>query len=432
MALKLCEKFLETYPSSQRGDAVWYEQLNYLFGLQRYAEFDAGAEVFLLEHPSSKYANRLRRFRVYRFMDELKFDQALVELDKIDDPLMLPEVYERKADVYMEQRDHLKMAESYLLWADLILGKPVPDFSHVSVNGDRVSLQSFRGKVAMLYHWSTGDGLTKGEMEIPILKRLHEIHRENPNFVLITVCTHSTEAELKQFVETHEVPGVHLLLESEAVPHQFGVIPLLNYLPHYVLLDKTGAIRVSDHAYVYADSRIEHWVSALLAEDTTADSERIIPQRQDFLAQYYLVKNQTEDGIAEYKKSLAFTPKNLDIILSMLNLKVFPSADTKLMNRAYNRMIELDKLYRFSPELGPSIDVHALQLARLFRMRGGRDKEKTWTLFQIAVAHDRNAIHIDSVRQNKEFYGELIAVLQDIPEFQKLLTETPQSEIDRD
>ena len=429
MALELCEKFLNVYPNSQQHDTVWYEQLNYLFGLQRNAEFDAGAEAFLSEHPSSKYANRLRRFLVYRFMDEQKFDLALAELDKIDDPAMQHEVYERKADVYMELQDYLKMAESYLLRADLILGKPAPHISHVSMDGGSVSLQSFRGKVVMLYYWSTGDKSTQGE--IPTLKRLYKLHRENPDFVLIPVCTHSTKTELKQFLKTYEMPRIHLLLEPEMVPYQFGVVPLLNYLPHYVLLDKTGMIRVADHAFLRADFKFEHWVIALLAEDTIVDSERIIPQRQQFLAEYYLVKNQTEDSIAEYKKSLAFTPNNLDIMLDILDLRVFPSTDTELMNRAYNRLLELDQLHRLSPELNLSIDFYALWLARLFGKRGGRDKEKTWTLFQIAVAHDRNAMRINSVRQNKEFYRELTAVLQDNPEFQKLLAHTPQNEMGR-
>ena len=427
MALEFCEKFLEAYPNSQRGDAVWYEQLNYLFGLQRNGEFDAGAEAFLLRHPSSKYANRLRRLRVYRFMDDQKFDQALVELDKIDDPVMLPEVYERKADVYMKQQDFLKMAESDLLWADLILGKPAPKFSHVSVNGDQISLQSFRGNVVMLYYWSTGDRFTKSE--IPILKHLNEIHRENPDFVLITVCTHSTEAELKRFIETYEVPGVNLLLEPEAVPYQFGIVPLLNYLPHYVLLDKTGTIRMTGNIYVrWYDLKFKHWITALLAEDTTGDSESIIPQRQQFLAEYYAIKNQTNDSIAEYKKLLAFTPNNLDIMLDMLYLKMFPSTDTELMDRAYNRVLELDQLMQLSPELSLNIEYFALEMAKLFAERGGWDKGKTWTLFQIAVARDRGAMVIDSARRD----SELFAVLQDIPEFQKLLTETPQSGIDRD
>lgn len=100
MALELYKKFLNAYPNSQRYDAVSYDQLNYLFGLQRNVEFDAGADAFLIKHPSSKYVNRLRRLRVYRFMDEHKFDQALAELNKIDVPAMLPEKFERKMDVY--------------------------------------------------------------------------------------------------------------------------------------------------------------------------------------------------------------------------------------------------------------------------------------------------------------------------------------------
>ena len=421
MALELCEKFLNAYPNSQRHDAVWYDQLNYLFGLQRNVEFDAGAEAFLLKHPFSKYANRLRRLRVYRFMDELKFDQALAELDKIDDPAMLPEVFERKRDVYIELGNDLKATEFYLLWANLVLGKPAPEFSHVSVDGDRVSLQSFRGKVVMLYHWSTRDISTV--WEIPTLKRFHKIHRENPDFVLINVCTYGTKAELKQFVEAHAMPGIHLLLEPEAVPYHFGAILLLNYLPHYVILDKTGMIRVTDDALVRGDFNFEHTVTALLAEDTIADSERIIPQLQQAHADYYLVRNQTENSIAEYEKLLAFTPNNLDIMMDIFNLKLFPSADTKLMNRAYYRMLELDLLGRLSPELGLDIGYHILELTELFSERG--DQEKTWTLFQVAVAHDSNAINY--ARRNPINF----ATIKDMPEFQKLLAETPQTEADR-
>ena len=62
---------------------------------------------------------------------------------------------------------------------------------------------------------------TEKEAEISKLKQLHKTHGENPNFVLITVCTQSSEAKLKQFVETHAMPGIHLLLKHEIVPYQF-------------------------------------------------------------------------------------------------------------------------------------------------------------------------------------------------------------------
>ena len=249
------------------------------------------------------------------------------------------------------------------------------------------------------------------------------MHGENPNFVLITVCTRSIKAELKQFVETHAMPGIHLLLEPERVPYQFGVIPLLKYLPGYVLLDKTGIIRVSEHTFSRGDFKFDHLITALLAEDPNADGERIIPQVNQFLANSYLVKNQTEKSIAEYEKMLAFTPNNLDIMMDIFNLKMFPSAETALMNRAYNRMLELNQLDQLSPELDVNIRYHILELVDLFAERG--DREKTWTLFQVAVVHDDSAIN--HARQHKKRF----AVIQDIPEFQKLLAETPQSEAER-
>ena len=95
------------------------------------------------------------------------------------------------------------------------------------MDGVPVSLDALRGKVVVLYHWATRDGRTIRDDgtggEISSLKRLHEMHGENPNFVLITVCTQSSEAKLKEFVKTHEMPGIHLLLEHEEVPYQFGV-----------------------------------------------------------------------------------------------------------------------------------------------------------------------------------------------------------------
>ena len=256
--LERCEEFLNAYPNSEWSDAVRFQKLNYLFGLQRYAEFDASTEAFLSELPTSKYADRLRRFRVYRFMAEGKYDQALTELDKIIDPGMLPEVSQRKADVYEKMDDWKKVHEFNLLWTEQILGKPVPKFSHTSVEGTPVSLQALRGKVVVLYHWSTREEITEGM--IPRLKRLHKIYRDNPDFVLINVCTRSSEVEMTQSIEKHSMPGIHLSLESEAIPPRLGVINLLNYLPSYVILDKMGIIRESTDIYSEGNFNLNTWL----------------------------------------------------------------------------------------------------------------------------------------------------------------------------
>ena len=93
------------------------------------------------------------------------------------------------------------------------------------------------------------------------------------------------------------------------------------------------------------------------------------------------------------------------------------------MNRAYDRMLELDSLGRLSPEFGDYIGFHILELTELFSERG--DQEKTWTLFQIAVAYDSNAI--DYARRNPNNF----TAIKDVPEFQKLLVETPQTDVGR-
>ena len=414
--LERCEEFLNAYPNSEQYDAVWFEKLNYFFGLQRNAEFDISAEAFLSEVPTSKYTDRLRRLRVYRFMDERQFDQAIAELDKIVDPALLPEVFQRKADVYDEMGNSEKVGEFNLLWAEQILGKPAPKFLHTSVDGVPVSLESLRGKVVVLYHWSTREDLTEGM--IPTLKRLHTVYRENPDFVLINVCTRSSKVEMTQFIEKHTMPGIHLFLEPEALPPLLGVINLLNYLPTYVILDKTGIIRESTDIYAEGHFKLEHLVTALLAEDPNVDAERITPQVNQFLAYAYLRNNQFEKSIAEYEKMLAFTPKNLDIMMNIFNLEMFPSARAALMDRAYDRMLELHELNQTSPELGLDLGYHSFELTRLFAEQGA--PEKTWKLFQIAVKYDPIRT-INDAKEKKERF----ALLQDRPKFQKLLAEGP-------
>ena len=417
--LERCEEFLNAYPNSDQFDAVWFEKLNYLFGLQRYTEFDAGAEVFLSEVPTSKYADRLRRFRVYRFVDAREFDQALAELDAIIDPAMLPEIYQRKAGIYDQVRDWKKANELNRLWTELILGKPAPKFSHTSVDGTPVSLQAFRGKVVLLYYWSAREDIEDmTAWMVPTLRRLYDMHRDYSDFVLINVCTRSSKAEMTQFIEKYPMPGIHLHLEPEEVPPRFGVITLLNYLPHYVILDKSGMIRENANTFRMGDFKIEHLVTALLEEHPNADDERIIPQVNQFLANAYLRRRQTEKSIAEYEKMLAFTPKNLDVMMNIFNLEMFPSARIELMDRAYDRMLELHTLDQTSPELGLNVSYHIHELTQLFARQG--DPKKTWQLFQIAVACD-GIEAIDNARENEK----LFALLQDIPEFQKFLAEGP-------
>ena len=277
---QLCEQFLDTYLESDRYDEVFYKKLKYIFPLRRDAEFETGVEAFLSEHPTSKYAGKVRRLRANRLESQFKLQEALAEWDKIDDPALLLEAYRRKATIYAQMGNSVKAEEFNLLSTELILGKPAPEFSHTSMYGIPVSLKDLRGKVVVLYHWSTRDGRTvradETGGEILRLKQLHKTYGENPNFVLITICSQSSEAKLKQLIETHAIPGLHLLLEPEAVPYQFGVISW----PHYVVLDKAGILRESGHSFALDSFALKDLVTALLTEDIDVPGERYHPPNQ--------------------------------------------------------------------------------------------------------------------------------------------------------
>ena len=431
--IALCDKFLSAFPESDRYDEIWYEKLIYLRLLRRDTEFDAGVATFLSERPSSKYADILHSLQAHHLESQFKFREAIAEWDKVDDPAMLYEAYERKGQIYSRMNNWEKRAEYDLLRAELILGKPAPEFAHTSVNGALVSLGALRGKVVVLYHWSTRDGRTARDDEvggeITKLKRLYAAHRNNPKFVLICVCTDSSEAKLKEFVNTHQMPGSHLLLKHEEVPYQFGV----NGLPYYVVVDKAGILRESAHGFELRDLEIELLVKALLKEKMNALGVRIIPRIGQVRAEVYSFQDQEEKTITEYEKVLAFMPntphlmseiryRKLNLLMEEIWRKREHADDAAaLMSQAYNQIVE--------PSLSSTArDVNqVLQLATLFSRQG--DQEKTWRLFQLAVIHDDG--NYNSVINYAKQKPERFAAIQDMPEFQKLLADTPQTEAEK-
>ena len=431
--LQLCEQFLNTYSESNRYDEVLYKKLVYVRNLGHDAEFEAGVEAFLSERPTSKYVNKVRKLRAYHLENQFKFQEALAEWDKIDDPALLPEVYDRKGQIYGRMGDPVKWEEFDRCRTELILGKPAPEFSHTSISGIPVSLTDLHGKVVVLYHWSTRDGRTVQDDEtggeISKLKRLYERYSENPNFVLIAVCTRSSEAKLKQFVETHAMPGIHLLVNPEVVSYQFGI----GGWPHYVIIDKAGILRESEHGYGLRDLEVEYLVAALLVEDINVPGERIIPRISQNRVDLYRHQGQDEKVIAEYEKLVDFMPNNFHVVMEMLNYRLrflFGNPSRKaeqpgeivLLNQGYDQIV---KASRVSSDIELDIGFYAMEWAQLFSQQGNR--EKTWTLFQIVIAHDEDNSAINYAKQEQESF----AAIRDMPEFQKLIAETPLTEADK-
>ena len=428
--IQLCDQFIKTYPESERYDEVFYKKLIFLRNHGREPEFEAGVEAFLLERPNSKYTSEVRRLRADYLESQFRFDEALAEWDGIDDPALLHKAYSRKSEMYGQMGKWEKSAEFDLLRAELILGKPAPEFSHTSIDGFPVFLADLRGKVVMLCHWSTRDlsaaapDKTGGEMSK--LKRLYEKHVKNPSFILVNLFTQSSEAELREFVEAYTLPGIHLLLEPEAVPYQFGV----DGWPYYVVLDRAGILREGVHGYQLGHLEVQRLVEALLAEDPNVPDdvrdERIIPRISQLRAKLYMFQHQNEKAIAEYEKLTTFTQSPLDLMMGILTRKREHNGNsTALMNEAYSRIVEAS---RSTLSLTFGISHHAVELAKLFVQEG--DRVKTWRLFQIAAdADDFNLFpEINYASLPPQPFE---AAAPDMSELQKLLANTPETDADR-
>ena len=260
----------------------------------------------------------------------------------IDDPALLYEAYEHKEQIYGVMVNGTRWRIYDLLRAELVLGKPAPDFSHTSLHGVPISLNDLRGKVVVLYYWS----IEYDEADISKFKRLHKTQGENPDLVLISICVQSRaaegEAEVKQFVKTHAMPGIHLLLESKMVPYPFAV----KGWPYYVVIDKAGIVRESDRGYALRGhslkgQEVEQLVTALLAEDIDASDERIIPRISQIRSEFYISQGQKEKAIAEYEKLLAF----------LYQKREQTGEAAALINRAHNRMVEARPFSGPGPDL---------------------------------------------------------------------------------
>ena len=293
-------------------------------------------------------------------------------VDPIDDPALLNETYEHKEQIYGLMVDGTRWKIYDLLRAELILDKPAPDFSHISLYGVPVSLNDLRGKVVVLYYWS----IEYDESDILKFKRLYKTHGENPDLVLISICVQSRaaegEAEVKQFVETHGMPGVHLLLKPEAVPYPFAV----KGWPYYVVIDKAGIIRESDRGYALSgralrDLEVEQLVTALLAEDTDAFDERTIPRISQIRSEFYISQEQQEKALAEYEKLLDFLYREPEQTVEA----------AALIDRAYGRMVEARNvsgpgpdLSRFRAGLGQFFSHYEEELDQIFLQQYDTDK----------------------------------------------------------
>ena len=91
----------------------------------------------------------------------------------------------------------------------LIPGSPAPDFTLTDINGKKVSLSDFKGKVVYIDFWGTWCGPCR--KELPYYKALQEKFTGNDNVVFMSVAMErGGRDQWSNFVKSKSMPGVQL------------------------------------------------------------------------------------------------------------------------------------------------------------------------------------------------------------------------------
>jgi peroxiredoxin len=110
------------------------------------------------------------------------------------------------------------------------------DFTLPDINGKKVNLSEFRGKVVLLNFWATWCGPCRAEM--PSLNNLYNEFKDK-GFVVLAVSVDASEKPVKSFEKELKLSFPVLMDKNKAVSFdEYGVLGL----PTTFLIDKNGVM----------------------------------------------------------------------------------------------------------------------------------------------------------------------------------------------
>jgi len=117
------------------------------------------------------------------------------------------------------------------------IGKLAPVFELTDVNGKKVSLAEYKGKVILINFWATWCGPCKAEM--PSLNNLF-LAFKNDGLIVLSISVDSSEKPVQSFLNGKVIAFPVLMdKEQEVYFDQYGVLGL----PTSFIIDREGIIR---------------------------------------------------------------------------------------------------------------------------------------------------------------------------------------------
>jgi peroxiredoxin len=116
------------------------------------------------------------------------------------------------------------------------IGKPAPDFVLNDINGKKVTLAEYKGKVIILNFWATFCGPCKAEM--PSLNNLFLSFKKD-GLIVLAISTDDSEKPVQSFVKTKGIAFPVLIeKDSQVFSDRYRVLGL----PTTFIIDREGII----------------------------------------------------------------------------------------------------------------------------------------------------------------------------------------------
>ncbi len=120
-------------------------------------------------------------------------------------------------------------------------GCPAPGFNLSDLDGHRISLEQFRGKIVMLDFWATWCGPCR--LTMPVLENLAKEYPQDLTLLAINVA--EPPELVRNYVKQQNISSTVLLDEEGKVGEVYGS----DSIPMQVLIDKTGIVRKINVGY---------------------------------------------------------------------------------------------------------------------------------------------------------------------------------------
>lgn len=133
----------------------------------------------------------------------------------------LADIYDRKADPKYE-----------------LIGKPIPEFSEIDLDGDPISIQDYQGKIVLLNFWAGWCGFCAREM--PVIQKVYDTYK-NEGFDVIGVSLDDEESDLRDTIKTDNLQWRHIYAGSNPntpLLQQYNI----NGVPELWLIDREGKL----------------------------------------------------------------------------------------------------------------------------------------------------------------------------------------------